>query len=763
MLSRPPGTDKGELDNQDVTLLPPDSFICLTLEEDLEIMDLERNIVAAQRKHPRIMEYWRRTKQVSDKHASYTTELTACKDGIQAAIPPEDSLKKEILGIYHDSIAAGHPGRDQTYENVAKWYWWPGMREWIAQYVKGCGPCQQNKVLMHRTKVPQYRIDVPTEAQPFQVIAMDLITQLPKCDGFDAILTIVDHGCSRAAIFIPCATTITGEGIAKLYFEHIYKWFGLPERMISDRDPRFTSHFTKALCTQLGIKQNISTVFHPQTDGLSERKNQWIKQFLRFLTMHQQNDWVQWLPIATAVHNNAVNSSTKVAPTEALLRYLPRLDYRSPSNSLNPRVETRKEMAIQKREQAKTALNRIANLVPKDQYQINEKVWLEAKNLSLPYQMLKLAPRRHGPFTILQRVSPVAYKLELPPTWTIHDVFHASLLTPYHETSQHGTNFTRPPPDLVDNLEEFKVEEIIDHRHFGKGRRLQYLIKWKGYPTADNTWEPADQIFAPELIRRYHVRCPLEGYKPTYKRRKVNIRLTQCLPPLSTSTTLPAKSFSSLTSTPLPHLHPMTRSKTAKCFDPRLISRCQPRFWSSLKSPSSTPRAPSPSLITGKTDSPLRPLLPWPKTSLALLSESYAMPSITKTDTRPSSPLFERSETTPKSVSTKPWPQPRQLGIVDLRKLSQRRKPNIAPTSTPSELAAKPLSKTSSIASICMRTPMRSNAQRGLKKTAGKCLTSPSSSTGLPCKPVTSNISTRAESWALLEGPIMPFSSKTST
>ena len=387
MLSHPPGTDKGELDNQDVTLLPPDSFIRLTLEEDLEIMDLERNIVGAQKKHPELVEYWRRTKQVSDRRASYTAEPTACKNGIQAAIPPEDSLKREILRIYHDSIAAGHPGRDQTYENITKWYWWPGMRDWVAQYVKGCGPCQQNKTLTHRTKVPLYRISVPPEAQPFQVIAMDLITQLPKCDGFDAILTIVDHGCSRAAVFIPCHTTITGEGVAKLYFEHIYKWFGLPDRMISDRDPRFTSHFAKALCAQLGIRQNISTAFHPQTDGLSERKNQWIEQFLRFLTMHQQDDWAQWLPIATAVHNNAINASTKVAPTEALLGYLPRLDYRSPSTSLNPRVETRKEVAIQKREQAKAALNRLANLVPKDQYQINEKVWLDAKNLSLPYQI----------------------------------------------------------------------------------------------------------------------------------------------------------------------------------------------------------------------------------------------------------------------------------------------------------------------------------------------------------------------------------------
>ena len=164
MLSRPPGTDKGELDNQDVTLLPPESFIRLTLEEDQEIIDLERNIVAAQRKHPKLLEHWRKTKQVSDRHASYTMELTACKNGLQVAIPPKDSLKREILRIYHDSIAAGHPGRDQTYENIAKWYWWPGMRDWIAQYVKGCGPCQQNKILTHQAKVPLYRINVLAEA-----------------------------------------------------------------------------------------------------------------------------------------------------------------------------------------------------------------------------------------------------------------------------------------------------------------------------------------------------------------------------------------------------------------------------------------------------------------------------------------------------------------------------------------------------------------------------------------------------------------------
>ena len=148
-----------------------------------------------------------------------------------------------------------------------------------------------------------YRIPVPENVKPFEVIALDLITHLPTSDGFDTILTIVDHGCSWAAVFIPCKGTITGEGVADLYFENVYRWFGLPSKVISDRDPRFTSRFTKALCARLGIAQNVSTAFHPQTDGLTERKNQWVEQFLCTVTMHQQNDWAPWLPLATAVHN----------------------------------------------------------------------------------------------------------------------------------------------------------------------------------------------------------------------------------------------------------------------------------------------------------------------------------------------------------------------------------------------------------------------------------------------------------------------------
>jgi len=315
---------------------------------------------------------------------------------------------------------------------------------------------------MHRKRTPTFHIPAADDALPFKVVAMDLITQLPKSQGYDAILTIVDQGCSRAAIFLPCHTTITGEEVAQLYAENVYQWFGLPAKVISDQDPHFMSHFAKALCTKLQIKQNVSTAFHPQMDGLSERKNQWVEQYLRLVTSAQQDDWKRWLPLTTLVHNNQYNGTIKMALNQALLGYLPTLNPEAPTNMMNEHVEDQIALAHEYRSKAQTALNAKAN-TPENQFKVNDHVWLKVKNLNLPYQTQKLAPKQHGLFTIMQRVSPVAYCLQLPPTWTIHDVFHALLLMRYHETQEHGVNYTRPPPQIVNGDQEFKVERIMGH------------------------------------------------------------------------------------------------------------------------------------------------------------------------------------------------------------------------------------------------------------------------------------------------------------
>jgi hypothetical protein len=168
---------------------------------------------------------------------------------------------------------------------------------------------------------------------------MDLITGLPPIGPHNAILTIVDHGCSRAAVFLPTSDTITGSGITQLYLDHVYRWFSLPEKIISNRDFRFTSHFGKELTMKLGIKQNLLTAFHPQTDGLSERKNQWVEQYLRVVTGGRPEQWDKWLSIVSAVHNNRTNLTIRMSPNEALVRYQVKLLPDLIVQSQNPTVE----------------------------------------------------------------------------------------------------------------------------------------------------------------------------------------------------------------------------------------------------------------------------------------------------------------------------------------------------------------------------------------------------------------------------------------
>jgi len=416
----------------------------------------------------------------------------------------------------HDGYTAGHPGRDETIRKAKRFFWWPDMRPWIEDYVRGCATCQQGKILTHRTRTPLYKIPTTPETLPFETVAMDLIIGLPPNGVLDSILTIVDHGCTRAALFLPCSSTVTGPKVAQLYLDNVYKWFGLPNRMISDRDPRFTSHFARALATKLGVSQNLSMAFHPQTDGLSERKNQWIEQYLRLLAAGQQDDWSQWLSIATAVHNNRTNDTLGMSPNEALLGYHPRLFPAQPTPTNNESAKKRISTLHQKRAQATAAINHAAKtpLTPKDAFKLNDQVWLESKHLALPHQSKKLAPKRVGPFHITKVISPVAFRLDLPSSWRIHDVFHASLLMPYRETAAYGPNFIKPPPDLIDGEEEYEVEAVLNHRMFGRRRQVQYLIKWKGYPHSDNTWEPSENVHADELISAYHKWRPLEHKTP---------------------------------------------------------------------------------------------------------------------------------------------------------------------------------------------------------------------------------------------------------
>jgi transposase InsO family protein len=155
-------------------------------------------------------------------------------------------------------------------------------------------------------------------------------------------------------------TTITGLGITQLYMDHVYRWFGLPTKIISDRNPRFTSHFGKSLAQQLKINQNLSSAFHPQMDGISERKNQWIEQYLRLVTSTSPEDWTHWLAIATMVHNNRRNETTRLSPNQILLGYEMTLQPEEDTPSNNEAVETRVQNMREKRAQVVDTINQMA-------------------------------------------------------------------------------------------------------------------------------------------------------------------------------------------------------------------------------------------------------------------------------------------------------------------------------------------------------------------------------------------------------------------
>ena len=221
MLSRPPGADQGKQDNTDIVLLPPSLLIMTANAQDNMLKEKVKEVHSKQREE---MELWCDTQGVCKLPEGYTKEW-------RLAVPLGLVLRRELMVQFHNSPTAGHPGRDNTLTLVSQHYWWPRMNAWVEQYVAGCVHCQQNKIRTTKKKTPFYCIPRDPSMHPFNIIALDLITQLPKANGHDIILTIVDQGCSRAATFLPCHTTITGEGVALLYLKHLFPWFGVPSNL----------------------------------------------------------------------------------------------------------------------------------------------------------------------------------------------------------------------------------------------------------------------------------------------------------------------------------------------------------------------------------------------------------------------------------------------------------------------------------------------------------------------------------------------------
>ena len=439
--------------------------------------------------------------------------------GDRLYVPKWGDLRRVILKECHDSKWAGHPGIKRTLALVEGTYYWPRMEDDVETFVRTCLICQQDKI--EQKKSGGLLEPLPTPKGPWESVSMDFITCLPKSEGSGSIIVVVDR-FSKYGTFIAAPPDVTADDTAKLFFKNVVKYWGVPHVIVSDRDPRFTGRFWSELFKMMGTELNFSTSFHPQTDGQTERVNALLELYLRHYVSANQHDWAKLLDVAQFSYNMQRSEATGKSPFELVTGrqpLTPNALAASYEGSSPAAYKTMKEWHEQA-DLARASLDKAAKKMKK---------WADEKRRHVEFEvgdqvMVKLLPqqfkslrkvhkglirRYEGPFPVIGRVGKVSYRLQLPPKLKIHPVFHVSFLKPYHgdeEDPERGVS-KRAPTAVVTSYDR-EVEEILSDRTIrrrGVPSYKEYLIKWRGLPDSEASWEAEDLLWQfADKIKKYH-------------------------------------------------------------------------------------------------------------------------------------------------------------------------------------------------------------------------------------------------------------------
>ncbi|MBW0516280.1 hypothetical protein O181_055995 [Austropuccinia psidii MF-1] len=380
-----------------------------------------------------ILEELGKGKSIQDYSVDSSSQLLLFKD--QVVVPNDHTIQLSILQKRHESPLAEHPGQEKTPKLVKQDFYWSGMTQLIKDYVSSCQRCSRNKNIHHKNF--GLLKPLPIQNGPWICLSIDFITQLPLSNSFDSILVIVDR-FSKMAVFIPTMSSITPLDLSHLFIKNIFSKHGLPSSIVIDRGSLFFSSFWTNLCQKLKISRDLSTTYHPETDGKTERVNQILEQYLRMYVSYHQDYLNTWLPVAEFAYNNTDHSSTKQSPFFTVYGRDPQSDSAhitqdTLAGKLSTKIQIVKQDVKRKLEVAINLFKRYADKSRASPPVFNpgDMVWLSSKIIKSTRPTKKLSERWAGPFPILKKVSTYAYHLKLPSQWkSIHPVFHISLAEP---------------------------------------------------------------------------------------------------------------------------------------------------------------------------------------------------------------------------------------------------------------------------------------------------------------------------------------------